>query len=98
MSRCTDNQDVGLEAATIQRVRNSSLVECCGADNDRGSSLLPKPWMAQVHWAVVEERSVLRRSVIARRRGADRSANAGTSSEKRVKNVFAVSQRFPRQR
>src|SRR5258708_8159102 len=46
MSRCTDNQDVGLEAATIKRVRNSSLVECCGADNDRGSSLQPKPWMA----------------------------------------------------
>ena len=27
MWRCTDNQDVGLEAATIERVRNSSLVE-----------------------------------------------------------------------
>ncbi len=24
---CTDNQDVGLEAATIKRVRNSSLVK-----------------------------------------------------------------------
>jgi hypothetical protein len=24
---CTDNQDVGLEAAIIERVRNSSLVE-----------------------------------------------------------------------
>ena len=45
MSRCPDNQDVGLEAATIERVRNSSLVECHGADNDRGSSLQPKPWM-----------------------------------------------------
>ncbi len=56
MSRCTDNQDVGLEAATIQRVRNSSLVECCGADNDRGSSLQPKPWMA-AQAVVVEERS-----------------------------------------
>ena len=34
---CLDNQDVGLEAATIERVRNSSLVEwtprrkCTGA-------------------------------------------------------------------
>jgi hypothetical protein len=28
-----DSQDVGLEAATIRRVRNSSLVECVGADN-----------------------------------------------------------------
>ena len=28
-----DSQDVGLEAAIIERVRNSSLVECSGADN-----------------------------------------------------------------
>ena len=43
MWNCTDNQDVGLEAAIIQRVRNSSLVKCFRADNVRGSSLLPKP-------------------------------------------------------
>ena len=36
MSECIDNQDVGLEAATIQRVRNSSLVECTGAENVTG--------------------------------------------------------------
>ncbi len=28
-----DSQDVGLEAAIIGRVRNSSLVECSGTDN-----------------------------------------------------------------
>ncbi len=28
-----NSQDVGLEAAIIERVRNSSLVECAGADN-----------------------------------------------------------------
>jgi hypothetical protein len=28
-----DSQDVGLEAAIIGRVRNSSLVECVGTDN-----------------------------------------------------------------
>ena len=28
-----DSQDVGLEAAIIERVRKSSLVECPGADN-----------------------------------------------------------------
>ena len=28
-----DSQDVGLEAATIERVRNSSLVECTGTEN-----------------------------------------------------------------
>ena len=36
MSNCQDNQDVGLEAATIQRVRNSSLVKWSGADNVTG--------------------------------------------------------------
>ncbi len=30
---CIDSQDVGLEAAIIERVRNSSLVECTGTDN-----------------------------------------------------------------
>ena len=36
MWSCTDNQDVGLEAATIQRVRNSSLVKWLWADNITG--------------------------------------------------------------
>ena len=39
MSDCKDNQDVGLEAATIQRVRNSSLVKWSGADNVTGLKL-----------------------------------------------------------
>ena len=59
MSRCTDNQEVGLEAAILERVRNSSLVECRGADNPPGLSLAPK----------------LRMRVFgARGRGASRSA------------------------
>ncbi len=33
---CPDSQDVGLEAATIERVRNSSLVEWSRADNVPG--------------------------------------------------------------
>ena len=36
MSECTDNQEVGLEAAILERVRNSSLVECRRADNVPG--------------------------------------------------------------
>ena len=36
MWNCTDNQDVGLEAATIERVRNSSLVKWFCADNVAG--------------------------------------------------------------
>ncbi len=33
---CPDNQDVGSEAAIIEKVRNSLLVECPCADNVRG--------------------------------------------------------------
>jgi hypothetical protein len=40
MSECTDNQEVGLEAATLERVRNSSLVKCSGADNVTGLKLV----------------------------------------------------------
>ncbi len=36
MSERRDNQEVGLEAATLERVRNSSLVKCSGADNVTG--------------------------------------------------------------
>ena len=39
MSDCIDNQEVGLEAATLERVRNSSLVKCSGADNVTGLKL-----------------------------------------------------------
>jgi hypothetical protein len=34
-----DNQEVGLEAAILERVRNSSLVKCSGADNVTGLKL-----------------------------------------------------------
>jgi hypothetical protein len=36
MFSCVDNQEVGLEAATLERVRNSSLVKWLGADNVAG--------------------------------------------------------------
>ena len=36
MSECIDNQEVGLEAAILERVRNSSLVKCSGAENVTG--------------------------------------------------------------
>ena len=49
-----NNQDVGSEAATIQRVRNSSLVERPCAEDVRGSSTEPKSRDAQ---ASVGERS-----------------------------------------
>ena len=37
-----DNQEVGLEAATLERVRNSSLVKKSRADNVTGLSHVPK--------------------------------------------------------
>ena len=36
MFSCCDNQEVGLEAAILERVRNSSLVEWFCADNVAG--------------------------------------------------------------
>ena len=40
MFECRDNQEVGLEAATLERVRNSSLVKCSSADNVTGLKLV----------------------------------------------------------
>ena len=40
MSECIDNQEVGLEAAILERVRNSSLVKCSSADNVTGLKLV----------------------------------------------------------
>ena len=39
MWSCEDNQEVGLEAATLERVRNSSLVKGFCADNLAGLKL-----------------------------------------------------------
>jgi hypothetical protein len=95
MCGCTDNQEVGLEAATLERVRNSSLVKCSCADDVTGLK------------AVTEAADfALRRSGrgafsgrLKRRRQASRgglrSENAGMSNEKRVRNTFAVNPRFP---
>jgi hypothetical protein len=40
MFGCTDNQEVGLEAAILERVRNSSLVKCSSAENVTGLKLV----------------------------------------------------------
>src|SRR5437867_5087769 len=79
MCRCLNNQEVGLEAATLERVRNSSLVECRRADNPTGQSSLPKLRMrvTDTHGRGASPRP---RSVSASPRGAAASANAGTSN------------------
>ena len=35
-----DSQEVGSEAAILERVRNSSLVKCSGAENSTGLKLV----------------------------------------------------------
>ena len=52
-----DNQEVGLEAATLERVRNSSLVKWFGADNVAGLSVIPKLRHSSFEGWVGERRS-----------------------------------------
>jgi hypothetical protein len=54
MSKCRDNQEVGLEAAILERVRNSSLVKCSGADNVTGLKPATEAVGSTVASAIVE--------------------------------------------
>ena len=54
MFGCTDNQEVGLEAAILERVRNSSLVKCSGADNVTGLKLATEAAGSTIASAIVE--------------------------------------------
>ncbi len=55
---CPDSQEVGLEAATLERKRNSSLVKWTCAENVRGLKQTTEA-MDAFHWeGVVGERSV----------------------------------------
>ncbi len=49
-----DNQEVGLEAATLERVRNSSLVKWFRADNVTGLSHVPKLRVQRTIWRTGE--------------------------------------------
>ena len=53
----TDSQEVGLEAAILERVRNSSLVECPRADNGSGLKPRTEPVDQTRQCLVVGERS-----------------------------------------
>ena len=62
MLSCNDNQEVGLEAATLERVRNSSLVKWSCADNvpglkhgaeAAGSLNMARPWR-EAAWVQAE--------------------------------------------
>ena len=45
-----DSQEVGLEAATLERVRNSSLVEWLRADNSVGLKYTAEAAAALLSW------------------------------------------------
>jgi hypothetical protein len=92
-----DSQEVGLEAAILERVRNSSLVKWSCADNVTGLSSAPKPWVQPTLMAWMSSRGAfrMRRRLTVRTAGAYGSENAGMSSVKHVRIMFAVSLRFP---
>jgi hypothetical protein len=74
-----DSRDVGLEAATISKVRNSLPVEPSRAENEGDSSVAPQ---SRVRKLTVGERRWRREAAPARSRGAPPSAYAGTSNDK----------------
>ena len=95
-----DNQEVGLEAATLERVRNSSLVKWFRADNVAGLKHTAEA-VAFRHCSVafreeggqgsgwVGERRVVGEAAEGSSRGRHASENAGMSSERGVRNSSA---------
>src|SRR3954468_15804473 len=100
MSECTDNQEVGLEAATLERVRNSSLVKCSGADNVTGLKLVTEAAGVRGLRAdhAVGERSYASEAAAEASRGRVGSENAGMSNERGVRIPSADCPRIPEQR
>jgi len=91
LSCCPDNQEVGLEAAILERVRKSSLVEWRGADNGPGlkppTDAVDGQRSRKGRLRMVGERPQHRRSRLAKAGGGLGSANAGMSSVKAAANA-----------
>src|SRR3954452_17963776 len=96
----SDNQEVGLEAAILERVRNSSLVKWFRADNVAGlkhtAEAVALPHVLSFTFAVigqgwgwVGERRVAGEAAEKSSRGRHTSENAGMSSERGVRNSSA---------
>ena len=81
---CPDNQEVGLEAATLERVRNSSLVECTGADDVPGLKASTEAADVMDFHRMVGERRRQQRRSSGSTAGAATSENAGMSSARAV--------------
>ena len=75
-----DSQEVGLEAAILQRKRNSSLIESSCAEDVTG--LKPCTEAADIRKDMVGERSLGLRRWGVNPAGGMRSANADMSSDK----------------
>ena len=93
MWSCEDSQEVGLEAATLERVRNSSLVERDCAENVTGLKLGTET--RECLRTLVGERPASGEGVSARHVGVGGSENAGMSSENEVRTLIAERLRFP---
>ena len=101
-----DNQEVGLEAAILERVRNSSLVKWFRADNVAGLKHTAEAVALQrvpvvafagagqgLGW--VGERRVAGEAAEGSSRGRHASENAGMSSERVVRTSPAGRPRVP---
>src|SRR3954470_19893193 len=100
-----DNQEVGLEAAILERVRNSSLVKWFRADNVAGLKHTAEAVALQhvpaaplgvgqgLGW--VGERRVAGEAAEGSSRGRHASENAGMSSERGVRTSPAGRPRVP---
>ena len=93
-----NSQDVGLEAAIIERVRNSSLVEWSGTDNVSRLKHHTEAMDTFFRKGMVGERSLSLRSQTVRTGGGTRSENAGMSSVISVRTRYTGSLRVPGQR
>ena len=83
MFGCRDNQEVGLEAAILERVRNSSLVKCSSAENVTGLKLSTEATGVICH--AVGERSYACEAAGKPSRGGLGSENVGMSNERGVR-------------
>ena len=89
-----DSQEVGLEAATLERVRNSSLVEWSCADNVTGLKYRAEVACSIFRWSG-SRASIMLRSGRRTFRGAWSSENVGMSSERGVRNPSTEYPRVP---
>ncbi len=96
MFGCSDNQEVGLEAAILERVRNSSLVKCSSAENVTGLKLVTEAAGAQPsRLCAVGERSRASEAAASASRGGPGSENAGMSNERGVRISSTDCPRIP---